>query len=169
MSKIRIFVSYDRHHDEDLFALLAQGLESAGFEVAGSSRARTRTQLRDEKVREQIRRASEVIVICGEYTDEAPCVDAELRIAQEERQPYFLLWGRREKLCIKPPSARRDDGMYRWSGDTLRTHVVTTLRNSIPWASPGNRPRGGCAPHVTRARGSAVSDLGVAPLEGSRA
>lgn len=134
MSRIRIFVSYDRRHDEDLFGRLAGELESAGFEIAGRSRVRAKS------AQEEIRAANEMIVICGEHTDDAAGVDAELRIAQRERQPYFLLWGRREKLCTKPPAARRDDGMYRWSRDTLGVHVVTTFRSSIATAFPRRPP-----------------------------
>ena len=47
-----------------------------------------------------------MIVICGEHTEASPGMSAEIRIAQEEKTPYFLLWGRRESLCTKPTGAK---------------------------------------------------------------
>jgi hypothetical protein len=83
-----------------------------------------------EGVRRRIREADEVIVICGEHTEESMGVSAEVRIAQEERTPYFLLWGRRESMCTKPRSAKRDEGIYRWTSEILQSQILLTLRNA---------------------------------------
>jgi len=68
-----------------------------------------------EKVQERIRKVDIVIVICGEYTDSASGVNAEVKIAQEEEIPYFLLWGRSEKICKKPKAAKDTDKIYKWT------------------------------------------------------
>jgi hypothetical protein len=86
--------------------------------------------LSDERVRRRIRGADEVIVICGEHTAKSVRVSEELRIAQEENKPYFLLWGRRESMCTRPSSAKASDSMYSWTREILHDQITTTLRNA---------------------------------------
>ena len=138
MAKVRIFMSYDLENDEDLHdLLLEQSLRpSAGFEISARSDAGTTTDPWDESVRRRICEADEVIVICGEHTESSPRVSAELRIAQEEQKPYFLLWGRRESMCTKPVGSRRDEGMYSWTWEILQNQIVTTLRQAEPLEIP---------------------------------
>ena len=128
--KIRIFVSYDREHDGDLHDLLLDQASKAtsGFEISARSRGRAPTDLEDEGLRREIREADEVIIICGEHTDCSERVGTELRIAQEEKRPYFLLWGRRELMCTKPTTAKPADGMYSWTWDILQTQILTIRR-----------------------------------------
>jgi len=128
--KIRIFVSYDREHDGDLHDLLLDQASKAtsGFEISARSRGRAPTDLEDEGLRREIREADEVIIICGEHTDCSMRVGAELRIAQEEKRPYFLLWGRRELMCTKPTTAKPADGMYSWTWDILQNQILTIRR-----------------------------------------
>ncbi len=132
MARIHIFVSFDLDHDADLCDLLHEqaGTASLGFEVSGRSRARSVNDPPGETVRRQIREADEVIIICGEHTGDSSRVDAELRIAQEEQKPYFLLWGRRERMCTKPASAKRDEGMYCWTSEILQSQILVTLRTA---------------------------------------
>ena len=124
--KIRIFVSYDRAHDGDLHDRLAEQatMSASGFEIT----ARSGTDRREATLRREIRKADEIIVICGEHTDASDWVGEELRIAQEEERPYLLLWGRREAMCTKPAAAVRDDSMYGWTREILRSQIVNTLR-----------------------------------------
>jgi len=138
MGNVRIFMSFDLDHDQDLHdLLLEQSLRRAsGFEIAARSEARTMTDLWDEKLRRRICEADEVIVICGEHTADSPRVSAELRIAQEEQKPYFLLWGRRESMCTKPVGSKRDEGMYSWTWEILQNQIVTTLRQAEPLEIP---------------------------------
>ena len=138
MGNVRIFMSFDLDHDQDLHdRLLEQSLRRAsGFEISARSEAKTMTDLWYEKVRRRICEADEVIVICGEHTEASPRVSAELRIAQEEQKPYFLLWGRRESMCTKPVGAKRDEGMYNWTWEILQNQIVTTLRNARPVEIP---------------------------------
>jgi hypothetical protein len=51
-------------------------------------------------------------------------------MAQEEQTPYFLLWGRRERMCTKPLSAKRIEGMYSWTSEILQSQILLTLRNA---------------------------------------
>ena len=138
MGNVRIFMSFDLDHDKDLHdLLLEQSLgRASGFEISARSEARTMTGLCDEKVRRRIREADEVIVICGEHTETSLRVSAELRIAQEEQKPYFLLWGRRESMCTKPVGAKPKEGMYSWTWEILQNQIVTTLRQAEPLDIP---------------------------------
>jgi hypothetical protein len=128
--KVRIFVSYDREHDEDLLDRLVEQASRAtsGFEISGQSTTRCPTDLLDERLCRQIREADQVIVICGQHTDRSGRVGAELRITQEEKRPYFLLWGRREPMCTKPTTAKPADGMYSWTPAILQNQISTLRR-----------------------------------------
>jgi hypothetical protein len=127
---IKLFVSYDREHDADLYALLAeQASWTSGFAISGRSASRSPTDYEDEVLRLAIQEADEVVAICGERSDGSGRMGAELRIAQEERRPYFLLWGRRDVPCTKPASARPDDAMFSWTWEILQTQILTVLRS----------------------------------------
>jgi len=143
MGDVRIYVSFDPDHDEDLHdRLLEQSTRGAsGFEISARSEARTTTDLRDKNLRRRICDADEVIVICGEHTAESVRMSTELRIAQEEQKPYFLLWGRRESMCTKPAGAKRDEGMYSWTWEILQNQITTRLRNSQPLEIPEHYKR----------------------------
>ena len=134
MSNVRIFMSFDRDNDEDLHDLLLEQsrTQCSGFEISARSETAAMTDRWDERVRHQISQVDEVIVICGEHTASSVRVKAELRITQEEQKPYFLLWGRRERMCTKPAGSKRDDSMYSWTWVILQDLIVTTLRNARP-------------------------------------
>ena len=59
-------------------------------------------------------------MICGEKTNTAAGVSAELKIAQEEKIDYFLLKGRTNKTCVKPIQASTSDKIYNWTWDNLK-------------------------------------------------
>lgn len=132
MPDVRIFMSFDMDHDRDLYDLiLEQSLKgNSGFEIAARSEAGALEGFWEARVRRRIRAADEVIVICGEHTNESSPVSAELRIAQEEQKPYFFLWGRREGMCTRPAGARASDSMYSWTRETLQEQIRVTLRNA---------------------------------------
>ena len=125
MPKKRVFTSFDFDHDEDLRNLLVGQSKNpdSPFEMADWSVKEPITGDWKEKVRTRIRRCGLVIVICGEHTDTATGVDTELRIAQEEGIPYFLVWGRTGKTCKKPKSAKSGDKVYRWTWDNLKALI----------------------------------------------
>lgn len=129
-AEIRVFVSYDREHDRDLHDLLAVQARKAasGFEISARSKAQAPTALGDEGLRREIREADAVITICGEHTDCSEHMGTELRIAREEKRPYFLLWGRRELMCTKPTTAKSADGMYSWTWEILQSQILTLRR-----------------------------------------
>jgi hypothetical protein len=132
MSKIHVFVSFDIEHDGELYELLlAQSrTPSSGFTVLGGSERSAGTDVGSERVRRRIREADQVIVICGEHTEGSTRVSAELLIAQEERTPYFLLWGRREIMCTKPIGAKPAEGMYSWTPQILQNQIALTFRKA---------------------------------------
>ena len=148
--QIRVFVSYDREHDGDLHdRLVEQASKLAfGFEISARSRDTTPTDFWDEGLRREIREAEEVIIICGEHTDSSERVGAELRIAQEEKRPYFLLWGRRELMCTKPTTAKPADGMYSWTREILQIQLLTLRRAA--WSNE-------CLAELSRAKAAAKS------------
>lgn len=59
-------------------------------------------------------------MICGEHTDTASGVAMEVKITHEEEKPYFLLWSRSDKTCIKPKTAKESDKIYKWTWDNLK-------------------------------------------------
>src|SRR5690606_22616821 len=93
------------------------------FELADWSIKEPLTGDWKEKARVRIRSVDQVIVICGEHTDTATGVSAELTIAQEENIPYFLLWGRSGKTCRKPKAAKATDKVYEWTWANLKSLI----------------------------------------------
>ena len=116
------FISFDYDNDKDIYgSLLAQSEDpSLAFRVKDWSLKEPITEKWKEKVRDQIRRADLTIVLCGEHTDQADGVAAEVTIIHEEGKPYFLLKGRRRKPCKKPRNARKTDEMHKWSQKNLK-------------------------------------------------
>jgi hypothetical protein len=130
VSDTRIFVSFDAVHDGDLYKrLIAQAGEAGlGITVSAASEPFGATDDWAQRTRGRIRGAERILVICGEYTDASMGVRAELRIAQEERKPYLLLWGRRDLMCTKPEGAKSSEGMYMWTSPTLQQQFALMSR-----------------------------------------
>lgn len=80
-----------------------------------------------QKARTRIKGVDVVIVICGEHTDTATGVDAELEIAQDEGVNYFLLWGCSGKTCKKAKAAKSTDKIYKWTWDNLKSLIHGVL------------------------------------------
>jgi hypothetical protein len=145
----RVFVSFDHEHEEHLYEVLLQQsrLEASGFEVCGSSEPLTDTSLWSGRVRQQIAEADQVIVICGERTESSASVCAELRIAGEERTPYFLLWGQRGVMCTKPIGAKSAEGMYSWTPEILQERLAYLhRRDTLAGTASGESPKGSSRP-----------------------
>src|SRR3989338_9227964 len=117
MAKKRAFISFDFDHDEDLRNLLAGQAKNPDtpFDLVDRSVKEPMTGDWKDKVCARIRNVDLVIVLCGEYTDSAAGVSAELSITQELPKPYFLLKGRANKTCKSPKSAKSTDKMYDWT------------------------------------------------------
>ena len=125
MTKARVFTAFDFDNDEDLRNMLVgQSKHSdSPFELADWSVKEAMTGDWKAKVRTRIRIVDQVIIMCGEHTDKAVGVSAELQIAQEEGKPYFLLRGRSSKRCKKPTTAKATDKMYNWTWDNLKALI----------------------------------------------
>lgn len=125
MAKTRVFTAFDFDNDEDLRTLLVGQAKypDSPFELADWSVKEAMTGDWKAKVRMRIRGVDQVIIMCGEHTDKAVGVSAELQIAQAEGKPYFLLYGRSSKTCKKPTAAKATDKMYKWTWDNLKALI----------------------------------------------
>ena len=125
----RAFISFDFDHDEELRdALVGQAKNpDSHFSIADWSVHEPFESNWRQRVRDRIRRTDLTIVICGEHTDTARGVAAELTITQEERNPYFLLWGRPRGKCKKPAMALSSDKIYKWNWENL-TQLIAGAR-----------------------------------------
>ena len=125
MAAKRVFISFDFDHDEDLRKMLrgqARNPDSP-FAIVDWSLKESLPGDWKAKVRSRIRQTDLTIVICGQHTHTATGVAAELTITREERNPYFLLHGRKDKRCTKPTSATSADGVYEWTWENLKKLV----------------------------------------------
>ena len=125
MANARVFISFDYDNDSDLKNLLIGQSKNSDtpFGIADWSVKEHLTGDWKAKVRVRIRKVDQVAVICGASTHTAVGVAAEVRIAQEESKPYFLLCGYSNKTCTKPTSAKTTDKMYTWTWDHLKTLI----------------------------------------------
>lgn len=122
----RLFISYD--YDNDSFlkeALVGQSKnEDSPFEFADASVKAHLTGDWEKKVRERIRNADQVAVICGTQTHKAEGIAVEVQIAQDLSKPYFLLEGHKDKTVYKPATALAADKIYTWSWDNLKSLIA---------------------------------------------
>jgi len=125
MAKKRVFVSFDYDHDLDLKNLLVGQAQNPDtpFDIADWSMKESVPTNWKDTAREKIKRAEIVAVICGTATHTAAGVAAEVKIAQEEGKPYFLLWGRNGKTCTKPTTAKSSDDIYEWTWPHLKALI----------------------------------------------
>lgn len=122
MKKKRVFISFDYDHDVDIKNLLVGQSRhpDSPFEIIDMSIKETIAYQWKENARRRIKGCDAVIVICGKYTNTATGVNAEIKIAQEENIPYYLLWGRADSVCVKPTAAKTSDIIYKWTWDRIK-------------------------------------------------
>lgn len=127
-TKKRVFISFDFDYDLDLKNLLVGQAKNddSPFEITDWSIKDELSGDWKDKVRERIKLVSLVIVICGEHTDTATGVSAEVEITREEGISYFLLKGRSDKICVKPKSALPSDSIYLWTWENLKKLIGGT-------------------------------------------
>ncbi|PZQ19296.1 MAG: hypothetical protein DI565_02665 [Ancylobacter novellus] len=125
MALTRMFISFDYDHDAFLKeALVGQSkLPDSPFTLADWSIKEHIDGNWREKARTRIRSVDVVCVICGQHTDTATGVGIELKLAQEEGKPYFLLHGYASKPALKPTTATPSDKVYNWTWDNLKILV----------------------------------------------
>ena len=119
----RAFISFDYDHDARLKDLLVGQAKHPGtpFEIADWS-IKTASPTWKAEARDRIKRAGLVIVLCGQNTRSAIGVAEELKIAQEEGVPYFLLAGYKTG-SVKPTTAKATDKLYTWTWENLKALV----------------------------------------------
>jgi hypothetical protein len=125
MVKERVFISFDVDHDEDTKIMLAGQAKhpDSPFDFKDASVKEPLTGDWKDKVRRRMDNVDLVIVLCGEHTDTASGVSAELTIAQEKNKDYFLLAAYADKYCKKPTSAKSSDNIYKWTWDNLKALI----------------------------------------------
>jgi len=123
--KTRVFISFDYDHDEILKTFLVgqSKLDDSPFSLADWSIKEHIDDNWKAKARTRIKAVDVVCVICGKHTDTAIGVSAELKIAQEEGIPYFLLNGYSQTPCVKPKAAKTDDKLYNWTWENLKVLI----------------------------------------------
>ena len=126
MAKKRAFISFDADHDDDLRVMIAGQAkhEDTPFDFTDRSVKEPLTGDWKEKVKRRLRNVDLMIVICGEHTDTASGVSAELALAKEMGLPYFMLKGRSDKTCVKPKSSNVNDKIYAWTWDNLKALIA---------------------------------------------
>ena len=124
-AKKRVFISFDYDHDEGAKIMLAGQAKfpDSPFDFTDASIKDHLPSDWKDKVRRRMDNIDVVIVLCGEYTNQASGVAAELTIAQEKDKPYFQLAAYSDKTCTKPSSAKSGDKVYRWTWDNLKTLI----------------------------------------------
>lgn len=125
MAKKRVFISFDYDHDVILkeFLVGQAKLPDSPFELADWSIKEHIDENWRGKARLRICAVDVVAVICGEHTNTATGVSAEVTIAQEEFKPYFLLAGYKDKNNVKPKSAKSTDQLYKWTWENLKNLI----------------------------------------------
>ena len=125
MAKKRVYVSFDYDHDSDLKTLLIgqSKHDDSPFDIADWSIKEAIGTDWESSARTRIRSVDVVAAICGNHTDTAAGVSKEVKIAQEEGIPYFLLAGRSAGGNEKPKSANAADKMYKWTWENLKTLI----------------------------------------------
>ena len=122
VAKKSAFISFDYDNDRDIYgSLLAQSKDpSLAFSISDWSVKEPMTEKWKEEVRDRIRRVDLTIVLCGEHTDKAAGVAAEVTMVREERKPYFLTRGRKHKRCKRPGGALKTDVIHKWTQKNLK-------------------------------------------------
>jgi hypothetical protein len=130
LTGVRVYGCFDVRHDADLFARLTREsrYSDSPFEVTAWSAHHAESTDWETRLRVALYDVDEVVVLCGEYTDTADEMSAELRIVQEMAKPYFLLWGRRGVECTKPMTAKHNDSLYTWIWEVVKSQVQMTTR-----------------------------------------
>ena len=118
----KVFISFDYDHDETLkiFLVGQAKKEDTPFDISDWSIKEAIDTNWKVKAKTRIKSVDLVIVICGKSTNTATGVSAELKIAQDEKTPYFLLAGYSAGGNVKPIAALTSDKMYEWTWDNLK-------------------------------------------------
>lgn len=124
-TKKRVFISFDYDNDEGAKTMLAgqAKLDDSPFDFKDASVKDHLTGDWKEKVKRRMDNVDVVIVLCGQKTDKAAGVAAELTIAKEKKKEYFLLAAYSDKTCTQPTLASSSDKLYNWTWPNLKTLI----------------------------------------------
>ena len=124
-TKVPVFISFDYDHDDDLKMLLVGQAKNddSPFSIEDWSIKEASSDWKD-KAKARIKRADQLIVICGKHTDTATGVNVEVTLAREVGTPYFLLAGYAEGANKKPTAALEEDKVYKWTWDNLKALIA---------------------------------------------
>ena len=111
MARKKVFVSFDYDNDTTIKMFLVNQSKhpDTPFDIHDSSIKEHIDGDWQARVRNRMRNADVVCVLCGEKTHTAKGVAIELQIAKDLGTSYFLLWGYKDKTCTKPTSASAAD------------------------------------------------------------
>ena len=125
MAKTKVFMSFDYDHDDILKIYLVGQAKNpdSPFELADWSIKEAIDENWKKHARRRIRSVDVVCVICGKHTASATGVTAEIKMAQEENVPYFLLSGYADGGNVKPKGALSTDKMYEWTWPNLKALI----------------------------------------------
>jgi len=117
------FISFDYDHDLDLKNLLVGQSRNSDspFDIKDMSIKEAISSNWKAYARKRIKACDVVIVICGQHTNTATGVSAEIQIAREESVPYFLLKGR--SGVVYRPTVAPYDKVYDWTWDNLKNLI----------------------------------------------
>ena len=124
-NKIPVFISFDYDHDAVLkdFLVGQAKNDDSPFFIEDWSIKDPSADWKD-KAKGRIKRADQVVVICGKHTDTATGVNVEIELARNVGTPYFLLAGYSDGGNKKPTAAMSTDKMYKWTWDNLKTLIA---------------------------------------------
>jgi hypothetical protein len=124
-TKKRVFISFDYDNDEPAKIMLAgqAKLPDSPFDFKDASIKEHLSGDWKEKIKRRMDNIDTVVVLCGEKTQTATGVSAELEIAKEKNKDYFLLAAYSDKTCTKPKSAASTDKVYKWTWDNLKSLI----------------------------------------------
>ena len=120
MTRKKVFISFDFDQDKALKDLLiGQSMNpECPFDVIDSSLHEAAPENGwEQKARDQIRRADQVIVLLGAKTHRAPGVLKEVRLARELGKNIVQLIGHKDGHYKRIPGA---GVLYRWTWDNLQ-------------------------------------------------
>lgn len=116
----RAFISFDYDNDARLKDLLiGQSKHSDSPFVIHDWSLKEPSSDWKARARRQIKASGLVIVLCGKHMSTATGAAVELKIAQEEGIPYFLLAGYTSG-STRPTTAKLSDKLYEWTWPNLK-------------------------------------------------
>jgi hypothetical protein len=125
LAKKRVFISFDYDYDSGAKHMLAgqAKLPDSPFDFVDASVKEHLTGDWKEKVRKKMQRVDLVLVLCGERTDKAVGVTAEVKIAKECDKRVIYIGAYSDKKCVLPDGAGWFDTMHGWTWDNLKKQI----------------------------------------------